>query len=93
MIHFSHQFRSRVTSEFINAISRVLQKLLKHFDGATIFTFAILILLALSVIPDLNSIELESVMLSSLFSLNRVKYGPAKTPYLDNNHAVNITIN
>ena len=69
MTQFCDQFRSRVTSQFINGISRVLQKLLKCFNGKTIFTFAILALLVLSVIPDLNLNDLESVMLSSGSSL------------------------
>ena len=34
------QFKSRVTLQFINGISRVLQKLLKYLNGTTIFTFA-----------------------------------------------------
>ena len=36
MTQFSEQFRLRVISQFINGISRVLQKLLKYFNGAAI---------------------------------------------------------
>ena len=51
MTQFPCQSRSIITSQFINGISPVLQKLLKLFIGITIFTFALLIL---SAILDLN---------------------------------------
>ena len=64
MTQFPEQFKSRVTSQFINCVSRVLQKLLKYFNGTTIFTFAVPGLLVLSVIFYLNLSDLESVMFS-----------------------------
>ena len=73
MAQFSDQSRSKVTSKFINGISRVLQKLLQYFSGKTIFTFAIPALLLLSVILDLNLNDLESVMLSSGLSLQHYR--------------------
>ena len=69
MTQFSEQFKSRVTSQFINRISRVLQKLLKYFHGTTIFTSAIPLLLVLLAILDSHLKDLESVMLSSGSSL------------------------
>ena len=36
---FSHQFQSRVISQLIKGISRVLQKLLRYFNGTVISTF------------------------------------------------------
>ena len=55
----------RLTSQLINGISRVLQKLLKYFNGTVISTF--FVLPAAGVFPvifilDLN--DLESVKLS-----------------------------
>ena len=64
MTQFYDQLKSRVTSQFINGISRVLQELVKYFTGTTIFTFAIPELLVLSVILDLTLKDLESFMLS-----------------------------
>ena len=64
MTQFYDQFKSRVTSQFINGISRVLQELVKYFTGTTIFKFAIPELLVLSVILDLTVKDLESFMLS-----------------------------
>ena len=69
MTRFSYQFKSRVTSQFIGFISRVLQKLLKPFSGKTLFTFVILALSVLSIILDLNLNALEFVVLSSGSSL------------------------
>ena len=69
MTRFSYQFKSRVTSQFIGFISRVLQKLLKSFNGKTLFTFVILALSVLSIILDLNLNALEFVVLSSGSSL------------------------
>ena len=69
MTRFSYQFKSRVTSQFIGFISRVLQKLLKPFNGKTLFTFVILALSVLSIILDLNLNALEFVVLSSGSSL------------------------
>ena len=69
MTRFSYQFKSRVTSQFISFISRVLQKLLKPFNGKTLFTFVILALSVLSIILDLNLNALEFVVLSSGSSL------------------------
>ena len=65
MIRFSEQFRSRITSQYINSISRVVQKLTKYFHAKTIFTFSIPELLLFYVILDLNLNDLESVMVSS----------------------------
>ena len=69
MTRDSYQFKSRVTSQFIGFISRVLQKLLKPFNGKTLFTFVILALSVLSIILDLNLNALEFVVLSSGSSL------------------------
>ena len=69
MTRVSYQFKSRVTSQFIGFISRVLQKLLKPFNGKTLFTFVILALSVLSIILDLNLNALEFVVLSSGSSL------------------------
>ena len=69
MTQLSDHFRSRVTSKFINAILRVLQKLLKYSNDTTVFTFAITALLVLSVILDLHSNDLEFVILPSGSSL------------------------
>ena len=69
MTRFSYQFKSRVTSQFIGLISRVLQKLLKPFNGKTLFTFVIPALSVLSIILDLNLNALEFVVLSSGSSL------------------------
>ena len=65
MTQFSGQSRSRVTSQFTNAISNVVQKVLKYFNGTIIFTFAIPVLLALSVILNLNLNESDVFILSS----------------------------
>ena len=65
MTQFSDQSKSRVTSQFINAISTVLQKLLQYFHGTIIFMFAMPALLVLSVILDLNLNDLEFVISSS----------------------------
>ena len=40
--HFSDQVKKRFTSQLINDISSVLQKLLKCFNGTTILTFLFL---------------------------------------------------
>ena len=65
MTQFSGQSRSRVTSQFTNAISNVVQKVLEYFNGPIIFTFAISALLVLSVILNLNLNESEVFISSS----------------------------
>ena len=65
MTQFSGQSRSRVTSQFTNAISNVVQKVLKYFNGPIIFTFAISVLLVLSLILNLNLNESEVFISSS----------------------------
>ena len=47
MTQFADQSKIRVTSQLINSISRVLQKLLKYFNyGTIISTLSILLLLS-----------------------------------------------
>ena len=41
MKEFSDQVRLRLTSQLIEVISRVLQKLLEYFNGTAIFAFII----------------------------------------------------
>ena len=41
MKEFSDQVRIRLTSQLIEVISRVLQKLLEYFNGTAIFAFII----------------------------------------------------
>ena len=41
MKEFSDQVRLRLTSQLIEVISRVLQKLLEYFNGTAIFAFKI----------------------------------------------------
>ena len=57
------QFRRRLISQLINGISRVLQKLLKYFNGALILTFFVPSFSLLSAIFVLN---LNEALLSSL---------------------------
>ena len=45
---FSDQVRIRLISQLSKGTSRVLQKLLKYFNGTAIFAFIILALLVLS---------------------------------------------
>ena len=42
MTQFSDQVKSRLISQLINGISRVLQKLLNSFNGTTFSTFFVL---------------------------------------------------
>ena len=44
MMQFANQLRSRVISQFISAILRVLQKLIKYFNSTTIFSFKVPVL-------------------------------------------------
>ena len=41
MKQFADQVRIRLISQFINGISRVLQKLFKYFNGTLILTFSV----------------------------------------------------
>ena len=43
IIHFLDQVKSRLISQLINGISRVLQELLKYFNGTAILTFFVLL--------------------------------------------------
>ena len=52
MTQFAVQIRSRVSLPFISEISKVLQTLLKYFNGKAISRFAILALLELSESSD-----------------------------------------
>ena len=61
MTQFAVQIRSRVSLPFISEISKVLQTLLKYFNGKAISRFAILALLELSESSDLNLNDLEAV--------------------------------
>ena len=63
MTQFFDHFKSRVASQFINGISRVLQTVVNYFNGTIIFTFAKPALLVLFVIFDLHLNDLEYVML------------------------------
>ena len=38
--HSLHQFNIRFTSQLISSISKILQKLLRHFNGTILLTFA-----------------------------------------------------
>ena len=61
---FTDQVRSRVISQFISGISRVLHKLLKYFHGRAICTFTVPGLPVLFVSFDLNLNDSEFVILS-----------------------------
>ena len=54
MTHFADQVTIRLISQLIQGISRVLQKLVKYFNGTAIFAFMIPALLVLSNNLDLN---------------------------------------
>ena len=54
MTHFADQVTIRLISQLIKGISRVLQKLVKYFNGTAIFAFMIPALLVLSNNLDLN---------------------------------------
>ena len=58
MAEFSDQVRIRLTSELIEVISRVLQKLLEYFNGTAIFAFIIPRLLDLAKTYNSNLNEL-----------------------------------
>ena len=62
MIQFSEQLISTVTFQFISGISRVLQKLIKCYNGTTISTLAVPELLVLSLVLGLNLNNLEFVI-------------------------------
>ena len=47
MTNFTDQVRIKLVSQLIKGSSRVLQKLLKYFNGTAIFVFIILALLVL----------------------------------------------
>ena len=61
---FSHQFRSRLISQLIKDISRVLQKLLRYFNGTIISTFFVPFLPAWPVIYSFILNELVSTLTS-----------------------------
>ena len=54
MKQFADQVRIRLIWQLIKDVSRVLQKLRKHFKGKTVVTFIITSLLVLSINLDLN---------------------------------------
>ena len=62
MMQFNEQVTIRLISQLIKDISRVLQILLKYFNGTAISTFIILALLILSNILDLNLNYSDSII-------------------------------
>ena len=60
----SHQVNIRLNSQFLNGISRVLQKLLRYINGTAISTFAVPALTLLFSSFDLNLNDSQSDMLS-----------------------------
>ena len=69
MTQFADQVRSRVISQFISAISRVRQKLIKYFNGTTISSFKVPVLPVLFISLDLDLNYSEFVVLSPGSSL------------------------
>ena len=59
---FFDQVKIKLISQLIKVISRVLQKLLKYFNGTAIFAFIIPALLVLSKNFDLNVIDSDFVI-------------------------------
>ena len=59
---FFDQVKIKLISQLIKVISRVLQKLLKYFNGIAIFAFIIPALLVLSKNFDLNVIDSDFVI-------------------------------
>ena len=66
----------RLISQLISDISRVLQKILKNFNGNSISTYRVPVFLALFKKLDLNLNELEFVMLLSNSSLQYLHKRP-----------------
>ena len=62
MMQFNEQVTIKLISQLIKDISRVLQNLLKYFNGTAIFTFIILALSILSNILDLNLNHSDSII-------------------------------
>ena len=60
----SHQVNIRLNSQFLNGISRVLQKLFRYINGTAISTFAVPALTLLFSSFDLNLNDSQSDMLS-----------------------------
>ena len=69
MTQFADQVRIRLVSQLINGISKFLPKLPKYFNGTAISTSTGTLSPVLYVNLNLNFNDLESVMLSSGFSL------------------------
>ena len=69
MTQFSDQVRIKLISQLIKGIPRVLQKLLKYFNGTAISAFIIPALLVLSKNLDLNFNDSEFVIVACGSSL------------------------
>ena len=65
MTQFADQVRSKVISQFIRAISRVLLKLIKYFNSTAISSFKVPILPVLFISLNLDLNDSEFVILSS----------------------------
>ena len=64
--HFSDQVKMRLISQLIKDISRVLQKLLKYFNGTTISTFFVP---PAAVLPVIFCLNLNEALLSAVQKL------------------------
>ena len=64
MTQVGEHVKMRLILQLIKGISRVLQKLLKYFNGTAISAFIIPFSLVLTKNLDLNLSELESIMRS-----------------------------
>ena len=63
MVQVADQVNMKLISQLISSISRVLQKLLKYFNGTAVSTFPTLASLILFVNFGLNLNDSKSVML------------------------------